>query len=210
VATNWFERTAIGVIVTAALVSGGCGDYVRQGRSPVQVVIQSLQAASGAQPGEVGNDLRSDVITLVESTINGATVRIPTVFNDVGSVTMALILKNPGTPLLAASPSEINQVTFGRYRVTYRRADGRNTPGVDVPFPFDSAVTFSVPMPGSASFQIVRHTAKEEAPLAALGANNAIISTIAEVSFFGRDQAGNDVTATGSIGIDFGNFGDPE
>jgi hypothetical protein len=37
-----------------------------------------------------------------------------------------------------------------------------------------------------------------------------MISTIADVTFYGRDQAGNDVSATGSIGIDFGNFGDPQ
>jgi len=29
------------------------------------------------------------------------------------------------------------------------------------------------------------------------------------VTFYGRDQAGNDVSATGSIGIVFGNFADP-
>ena len=39
--------------------------------------------------------------------------------------------------------------------------------------------------------------------------NPTIISTIAEISFFGRDQVGNEVTVTGQMLIQFGNFGDP-
>jgi len=60
------------------------------------------------------------------------------------------------------------------------------------------------------AFQIVRHVAKQEAPLKALANNPDIISTIAEVTFYGQDQAGNEISAAGSIGIDFGNFGDPQ
>jgi hypothetical protein len=198
-------------VVTGA-ISAACGDVVRQGRGPVQLVIQSLEAASGADPTEMGGTLNSDVVTLVEQTVNGQQTDVPTTFNDVAEVTMALILKDPGQPGAPAAPSSINQVTITRYRVVYRRTDGRNTPGVDVPFPFDSGVTFTVPAEGTvtAGFQIVRHTAKHEAPLAALAFNPDIISTIAEVTFFGRDQAGNDISAAGSIGIDFGNFGDPD
>jgi hypothetical protein len=104
----------------------------------------------------------------------------------------------------------LNQVTVNRYRVQYRRADGHNVPGVDVPYDFDSAFTVTVPATGNAeaAFEIVRHSAKEEAPLAALRFNDDIISTIAEVTFYGRDQAGNEVSASASIGINFGNFAD--
>jgi hypothetical protein len=81
-----------------------------------------------------------------------------------------------------------------------------------VPYGFDSAMTLTVPSAGIASgvFEIVRHVAKAEAPLKALSTSNVIISTIAEVTFYGRDLAGNDVVAAGSIGISFGNFADPE
>jgi hypothetical protein len=203
--------TVLALVALIGITSGGCGDVVRQGRAPVQLVIVSLEAASGAEPGELVANLNSDVVTLVDETVNGQQVRVPTTFNDVGEVRMSLILKDPGQPGAPAAPTSINQVTVTRYRVVYRRTDGRNTPGVDVPFPFDSAVTFTVPPQGTVSsgFQLVRHTAKREAPLAALQFNPDIISTIAEVTFFGRDQAGNDVSATGTIGIDFGNFGDP-
>jgi len=194
------------------VLSSGCGDLVRQGQSPVQLIINSLQAASGATPQEFGTTLLSDVLTNVSATVNNQPVSVPTVFNDLGQVTLSIMLKDPGQPGLPASPSAINQVTINRYRVAYRRTDGRNTPGVDVPFPFDSAVTFTVPAAGTltSGFELVRHTAKEEAPLAGLRNNRDVIATITEVTFFGRDQAGNEISVTGNVGINFGNFADPE
>ena len=209
--TKWMNTTGIGAIALAALASG-CGDVVRQGRAPVQLVINSLEAASGAAPDDLGTTLLSDVQTLVERSVNGETILVPTTFNDIGQVLMSLILKDPGQSGIVASPSALNQVTITRYRVEYRRTDGRRTQGVDVPYTFDSAVTFTVPTEGSieAGFEIVRHTAKQEAPLAALIRNPDVISTIADITFYGRDQAGNDISVTGTMGINFGNFADPE
>jgi hypothetical protein len=107
------------------------------------------------------------------------------------------------------APSTNNSVTITRYHVAYRRADGRMTPGVDVPFAFDGGVTGTV-VPGGTqvSFEIVRHDAKQEAPLAQLRTNHNIIATIADVTFYGKDLVGNDISVTGSISIEFGNFGD--
>jgi len=194
--------------VLAAVAASGCGDYVRQGNGPTQATVAMLEGASGAEPGKFGGTILSDVITLVKKTINGAQVRVPTVFNDVGRVTVTAEMKDP----TVTSPTAINAITFNRYRVTYIRADGRNTPGVDVPYGFDSAVTFTV-TPGTAAtagFDLVRHVAKEEAPLVSLAANDDLITAIAQVTFYGKDHAGNDVSASGSIGITFGNFGDPD
>jgi hypothetical protein len=194
--------------VLAAVAASGCGDYVRQGSGPTQATVAMLEAASGAEPDKFGGTMRSDVITLVQKSINGAQVRVPTIFNDIGRVTMTAEMKDPSV----TSPTAINAITFNRYRVTYIRADGRNTPGVDVPYGFDSAVTFTVTPGGTATagFDLVRHVAKEEAPLVSLAANDDLITTIAQVTFYGKDHAGNDVAASGSIGITFGNFGDPD
>lgn len=193
--------------VLAAVAASGCGDYVRQGNGPAQATVAVLEGASGAEPGKFGGTMLSDVITLVKKTVNGAEVRIPTVFNDIGRVTVTAEMKDP-----VASPTAINAITFTRYRVTYIRADGRNTPGVDVPYGFDSAVTFTV-TPGQTAttgFDLVRHIAKEEAPLVSLAANDELLTAIAQVTFYGKDHAGNDVSASGNIGITFGNFGDPD
>ncbi len=38
--------------------------------------------------------------------------------------------------------------------------------------------------------------------------NPTIITTIADVTFYGQDLVGNEIQATGSIQVDFGNFAD--
>jgi hypothetical protein len=212
VTAKWLKSVLVAGVTLATVVTAGCGDYVRESRSPSQLVMVELVGASGAEPDKFGGTLYSDVVTLVKRDVNGQQQEVPTTFSDNGRVTLRLILRDPGSPGVTTAPSELNAVTINRYRVVYRRADGRNTPGVDVPFPFDSAITFTVSSDGTFQmpFEIVRHVAKEEAPLLGLTSAATVISTIAEVTFYGRDQAGNDIAATGTIGIEFGNFGDPQ
>lgn len=199
------SRTLEWVALLPLLVAG-CGN-VHQGPSASIVRITELVAASGAKPDTFSGTLLSDSITVVKRN----SVDTPTVFDDFGRVTMALALKDPGMPGITNVPSPLNTVTMTHYRVVYRRTDGHNIEGVDVPYAFDSGLTFTVPADGTAqiSFEIVRHTAKEEAPIRATQVSGQIINTIADVTFFGKDQAGNNVAVTGSIGINFGNFGDP-
>jgi hypothetical protein len=207
-ATN-LKLTCLAAALGTAVLTAGCGEVSRSGRSPVQLVIESLTAAPGSDDSNFGSFLLSDVETLVEDDDGNL---IPTIFNDAGQVTMRLVLKDPGVPGIPSSPSPLNEVTVYRFRVVFRRADGRNTPGVDVPYPFDGGVTATVPADSTASFgfPLVRHTAKQEAPLAALRTQPVNISTLAEITFYGRDQAGNEVSATGMLQVEFGNFADPE
>jgi hypothetical protein len=184
------RRLVTFVAVLTASIS--CGDVVRQGRSPVFLTIDALKASPGNET-TFSDTLLSDVDT------NG------TIFNDVGRVTLRLTPKD-----FTVAPTTNNQVTISRYRVVYRRADGRNTPGVDVPYGFDGGVTGTVPPLGSLTldFELVRHVAKGQPPLLVLSDNPVVISSIAEVTFYGTDQVGNAISATGSILIDFGNFAD--
>lgn len=210
-----FGRVAWAAALAAVTAAAGCGELATAGRSPVQLVINALEAAPGGTSSPTfGTMLLSDVRTLRRSPAPCSdTSPCPTVFNDVGRVTLSLVLKDPGVPgVTLQNPTAVNQVTITRYRVEYRRADGRNTPGVDVPYDFDSAITITVPTTGTvqAGFELVRHSAKQEAPLRALAVSGSIISTITRVTFFGRDQAGHDVSASGTIGINFGDFADPE
>jgi hypothetical protein len=188
----------IGLTVCLGGAAAGCGDLVRQDRSSVTLVIDTLSGASGGETGTFSGTLQSDVLTVVDD--------VPTILSDSGEVSIRFIMKNS-----LISPSPVNAVTINRYRVEFRRSDGRSTPGVDVPFPFDSAVTFTISPGGSVTqpFELVRHLAKREAPLGALASSPVIISTVADVTFFGRDQAGNELSVTGSIGVQFGNFADP-
>jgi hypothetical protein len=179
----------------------------------VILVIDSLEGASGASPELFSAFLLSDVQTLVERTIDGLAVLTPTIFNDVGQATMRTVMKDQGTAALGVGPTFLNAVTIRRYRITYRRADGRNTPGVDVPYPIDGAVTATITnIPSSFGFEAVRHQAKLEQPLVTLVSlgGRVFISTIAEVTFYGEDLSGNAVQATGTMTVSFSDYADPQ
>jgi hypothetical protein len=208
-------RLATGGVLAACLFSlSSCTTAQLKGQSSSYAIIDVLEAASGATPKIFSNSLSSDVLTLVKQGVAGNQVVVPTVFEDLGRVTLHLALKDPGTPTAPTTPSSANTLTFVTYHVTYIRADGRNTPGVDVPYAFDGGLTVSISGTSSstATFTLVRAQAKEEAPLKALaGSGGAIvISTIAEVTFYGTDQAGRAVSVTGRISVDFSDWGDPQ
>jgi hypothetical protein len=195
-------------VAALVAVTTSCGDAVRQGQSSVFLTVITLQAASGGghDAGKFSGTLLSDVQVLVTSPAPcSAASPCPTVFDDAGQVVLQLTPKN-----LGVAPTTNNQVTITRYHVTFTRADGRNSPGVDVPYGFDGAITGLVPPTGATtlSFELVRHVAKEETPLVQLISSAVIINTIATVTFYGTDQVGNDVTATTSMSVEFGNFGD--
>ena len=194
-------RLAAGVALT--LASASCGTLTRQGTAASYLIISSLEGASGADPSTFGTTVASDVITMKDNVL--------TFFGDPGRVTFSLGLKDPGPASSPATPTQNNAITVDRYHVRYIRTDGRSTEGVDVPYAFDGAFTVTV-FSGdtSAGFTLVRNQAKQEAPLAALAINPIVVSTIAEVTFYGHDQTGREVSATGKIGVSFANYGDPQ
>ena len=170
------------------------------------LVVDNMEAAPG-NGGSVSAFLLSDVEVLVDQTINGVVTKVPTIFNDSATATIRSVEKNP-----SATTTEINTITLTRYHVAFRRTDGRATPGVDVPYSFDGGLGVTV-NPNSATavaFEIVRHQAKLEPPLKNLagGGGLGFISTIAEITFYGHDQNGNEVTVTGRMDVQFGDFAD--
>src|SRR4030095_1773889 len=106
------------------------------GRSAVVLRIDDISASSGAGSQSFAGYLHSDVQTIVK--VNN--VDVPTRFNDPGRVTLSVVLKDAGAPGVANTPTELNTVTITHYRVVYRRTDGRNVQGVDVPWEFDSGM----------------------------------------------------------------------
>ena len=199
------KAITLALLTAFAAASAACG-VAEQGRSPVVMRIDDLAASSGAGSQSFAGYLNSDVQTMVK--VNN--VDVPTRFNDPGRVTLSLVLRDPGAPGVGNTPTELNTVTVTHYRVVYRRTDGRNVQGVDVPWAFDSGMTISVPASSSVqqTFELVRVSAKFEAPLAALTVNGQALDVIADVTFYGKDMHNNDVAVTGSIGITFANFGD--
>jgi hypothetical protein len=204
-ATRSVRLGAVAGLTLAALGASACGSSdARQGQTSSYLIINALEAqgvtASGSGSGTFTPVLRSDVVT------KGS------VFEDNGRVTMASAMRDAGNPN-SPSPSDNNRITVTRYRVTFRRSDGRNTPGVDVPYDFDGAVTFTL-SPGVGAqvpFSLVRAQAKLEAPLMNLRGlgGSVVISTIAEVTFFGHDQTGRETSVAGLISVNFADWGDP-
>lgn len=213
--TSLIRRTAGAVALTvASLWTAGCGDVARTGRAPALLIIEALEADAGSDDEEnFSSVLMSDVETIVEVQQGSETIFVPTKFNDSGRVRLRLALKNPGTTASPLAPTTLNEITMTRYRVEFRRTDGRNAQGVDVPYAFEGGMTVTVPAQGAVEgiFDLVRHTSKSEPPLRNLvgGGAGRFINSVAEVTFFGRDQAGNEVTAAGLLTVNFADFGDP-
>ena len=210
------HRSIITRVAAVALLAGSvsCGDVVMQDRAPVLVVIDSMEAASGADPGTMGGFLLSDVQTLVEHQVG---------WRD-GSRSHDLQRRRPGDHAdhseerrqrrreRGAQPRGTTS-PINRYHISFLRADGRNTPGVDVPFPVDGAVTATLgSTPTVVPFEMVRHQQKLEQPLRSLAnfGGRLFISTIAEITFYGADQAGNALQIKGTISVSFSDYADPE
>jgi hypothetical protein len=195
-------------VVAVLVASASCSSTVRQGQSPVYLTIDQLSGQRGGFTGPFSNPVASDVVTNVTSPAPCTpTSPCPTVFSDPGQVILRGSMKDVTFPL---DPTTNNDITITRYRITYRRADGRNIEGIDVPFAFDGASTGTVRV-GSATtlpFELVRVVAKKESPLVNLVASATVVTTIAEITFYGRDAVGHEVSVTGLMQIDFGNFGD--
>ena len=193
---------AIVCTLLSAIAFAGCGQ-ARQGRGPVVLVLDSLQGASGAKPDTFSNVLSSDVQTYIDS----GTVRVPSFLEDLGKASFHLQMKDNQ---YATAPA--NAITLTRYHVTFLRPDGRNTPGVDVPYGFDGAVSETITSSGQVGFILVRAFAKTEAPLLALvsAGGSQFIATIAEVTFYGVDAAGNTVSVTGRMSVNFADWADPD
>lgn len=205
---RWGTRSvragAIAGLALAALGASACGSATaREGTSSSYLIINLLEGQSVSEQGSSSDPftpvLRSDVLT------KGS------VFEDNGRVTMTAAMRDVTNP---NGPSTNNRITVSRYRVEFVRSDGRNTQGVDVPYAFDGAVTFTVGPNLSAEipFTLVRAQSKLEAPLMSLrgGGNGLLISTIANVTFYGLDQAGRSTSVTGQISVNFADWGDPD
>jgi hypothetical protein len=188
-------RGAALVLLAAAATS--CGDMQREGTASSFLIVNALEAAPGSDPTKFSGSLSSDVETE------------KSVFADVGRVSLSLGMKDPGTATSPTAPTSANFITLTQYHVRYIRSDGRQMEGVDVPYAFDGGISLTVKDGDiQGAFTIVRQIAKNEAPLRALTTNGLIISTVAEVTFYGHDQTGRDVSAVARISIDFANFAD--
>jgi hypothetical protein len=109
----------------------------------------------------------------------------------------------------AADRAHVQQRHHDHAAASVRRR--RNTPGVDVPHAFDRAITVTV----SGSTAVRRRSpsartgqVRTARPLTGLG--GPWPSRRSPMSFYGRDQAGNDVSVTGTISVNFADWADED
>ena len=198
----WGFGVKLAVVLSLAAGVSSCGTQTREGTSSSYLIIGGIEAASGADPTTFSAGLASDVITVKDN--------VATIFNDPARVTFKLGLKDPGPASSPVTPTQNNWITVTQYHVQYVRSDGRNIEGVDVPYAFDGGLAATVSADTTVGFTLVRNQAKMEAPLGALATNPIVLSTIARVTFYGHDQTGREVSATGNIDVTFANYGDPK
>jgi hypothetical protein len=196
-----WRALGMATILGGSMMMASCHSAVTEGRSSVYLIMDSLEGgkAKTGDTVEFFHTMQSDVLT------KGGIVEDP------GRVTLRIAFKDVTNP---NAPTTNNFVTINRYRVEYRRADGRNTQGKDVPYAFDGASTFTVTDESTqGGFVLVRVQSKLEAPLSTLAGGDGgglVISTLADVTFWGRDQTGTEVSVKGTISINFSDWADPE
>ena len=117
-----FLRAKAFLFVSAVLVlhlaSCSTPDVLEQDTTNTVIIIERMQGSAGGE-GSATDDLLSDICSN-DSFTEGTCTVLP----DFGVVEISVTLKNPNQPLT----SFFNDVTFRTYRVTFVRADGRNTP----------------------------------------------------------------------------------
>ena len=184
----------VGLLLAAVGLSGCSAGYTTDNASPV---LFTIALVNGGAP------LASDVLT------EG------TVVADFVDVSIGVRFKNPNIDTVPSIP---NAVRVERYEVKYRRSDGRGVEGQDVPFTISGNITsiFDVKTGGvdALSVEVVRAQAKLEPPLRTLRGATAntlggalVVTMFADITVYGRTISGIPVQSTGSLQIDFADYG---
>jgi hypothetical protein len=174
--------------LAAAVMLSGCTqpDYVTSSQASVLLLVVDVNE---------GAVLDSDVRLGADSDL---------ICPDTVPVTVALRNKNPN--LVGGVQGN---VLIRRYDVHYSRTDGRSMEGVDVPHTISGGIGSAVEVDGTTTIpiEVVRRQAKLEPPLSGIQGFD-IVTMIAEISISGQTVSGDTVSASGSLQIDFANYGD--
>ncbi|MGB7295679.1 MAG: hypothetical protein WBC70_08830 [Candidatus Aminicenantales bacterium] len=186
----------LAVILSAFLALVSCNPVEDDSRSSSLLIVDNIQGKDAE--GGNANFLQSDVLmgngSVLADSIT-ATLRAETLDPD---------------PLLGSS--QYNDIVLTRYLVSFTRTDGRNTPGQDVPYPFEGSMSsvIKVGSTASVSLVLVREVAKLEPPLSKLADWGAevVLTCTAKIEFYGHDMVNRTVKATGYLTVYFANYAD--
>jgi hypothetical protein len=204
-------KPAVLILLALILFTYACTQVEEDaGRTGSLLVVNSVTGFAGGENGEEGTPLLSD--TCDNSSSEPQDPDLCSVANDNAELEFGnqFLQIGPGAGL--GGPTFLNDIVVNRYRVDYIRPNGRNTPGVDVPFGIDGTMNMRVPSNGTAavSIVVVRHQAKKEPPLSNLDIEQGeeVLTANAQMQFFGQDLAGRTASALGFLEIHFANYGE--
>jgi hypothetical protein len=193
------KALSLTLVLPLLLLLSACNKVENHSRSASMLILEDI----------LGKDIAGNQVNFVQSDVLkvDATTGSSTVVADSVTATFRTQTLDP-QPILGTSA--YTDIMLDRYTVSYSRSDGRNSPGVDVPYPFEGSLSTLIPVGGTTtvSFVIVREVAKLEPPLSRLldGGAEVVLETTAKIVFFGHDLANNQITATGYITVFFANY----
>ncbi len=189
------------VLIIATLFLASCVAKENDSTAGSFLVISSL----------TGNDLEGN---------EGST----TVFSDV--LTAGSIINDNGVAKVTAelfdqsisndSATAYQNVVVDQIDVEFRRTDGLNTEGVDVPFSFTQPMNILVAIGAEVDipFVLIRHVAKLETPLIELREwvnQEKVLQLVAKVTIHGKDVSGHRINpVSGYINVWCSNFADSD
>jgi len=193
-------RFKAAVLALAALALAACNPIENGQQSNSLLVVETLTGSD--MTGNEGNLCQSDVL------FTNSQTGVSTITADLAKASLSAQTLAPN-PLLGTS--QYADIQLLKYAVTYLRADGKSTPGVDVPYSFEAGLSglIRVGQSMSVSFVVVREAAKQEPPLLNLRTTTTRGETIevtARIDFYGKDLSGRAVKATGYLFITFADF----
>lgn len=185
------------VLIIAALFLASCVAKENDSTSGSFLVINSL----------TGNDLEG---VAGSTTVFSDVITDNSIINDNGVAEVTAEIYNP---LSDADVSYFNNVIVDQIDVEFKRTDGRNVEGVDVPYRFTQPMNWlvAVESPQKIPFVLIRHVAKLEAPLLALRevSQSFVLQLVAKVTIHGKDLGGHRIApVSGYLSVWCANFAD--
>jgi hypothetical protein len=185
-------------LLIAVLALASCNAVENDSTSASMLQIKSL-TGNDLQGKEGSTTVFSDVVTTSGSIINdnGVAEMIAVTLDPLYSA------NNTITPYMDVLVDQID--------VEFRRTDGRNVEGVDVPYSFNQPMSMLVSFDAAVKipFILIRREAKREAPLLRLRENFEVLQLVAVVTIHGKDLGGHRVApVTGYVSVWCANFAD--
>lgn len=187
----------VAALLGAAAVLVACNPIENQSQSATLLIVENM----------LGTDHLGNNVNFLESDVVQGEATAPIYVADMAIASLRASSLNPNPNL---GVSQYYNIQLTRYVVTFIRSDGRNVPGVDVPYTFEGSVSVLIQVGRTVDvpFVIVRQVAKIEPPLNSLrgGYPDEVLNVTAKVDFYGHDLANRAVTTSGYLPVYFANY----